>query len=236
MVIVPSSSSDARDGFKLAVDESPDVSHPVGMEAGDHLGGIDVEITYLEDSQLTKLEPAIVNGTGVLAIISTKNTVDTVRSTNNIDRAFVVSAGIPVPQRPGWIVLVDAQVEASRLEDFRTRFQSIYGRAPTKDAFRGYDAAKVLDLAIASTGEGINGTTARTFSPDNTRLLASTTEIGTQNEDTNQTTSNSESLQRLPQARNKESGLALWQKGALAALAGIAACTLAFTGLRRLRR
>ena len=37
------------DGFQLAVDESPDISHPAGVESGDHLGGIDVEIS-LSDS------------------------------------------------------------------------------------------------------------------------------------------------------------------------------------------
>lgn len=37
-------SVDAGRGLMLAVDQSPDVSHTSGAGAGDHLGGVDVEL------------------------------------------------------------------------------------------------------------------------------------------------------------------------------------------------
>lgn len=40
--------SDVVDGFRLAVDQSPDMSHPPGAEAGDHLGGIDVDVSVVD--------------------------------------------------------------------------------------------------------------------------------------------------------------------------------------------
>ncbi len=42
--------SSFMDGFQLAVDQSPDVSHPPGPDAGDHLGGVDVEMIVVDDA------------------------------------------------------------------------------------------------------------------------------------------------------------------------------------------
>jgi hypothetical protein len=42
-------SDEFMEGFQLAVDQSPDVSHPPNTEGGDHLGSMDVAFVVIDD-------------------------------------------------------------------------------------------------------------------------------------------------------------------------------------------
>lgn len=171
-VVLGDGGGDAQDGFDLAVDESPDVSHPPG-EGGDHLGGVDVDISYLPASDLATLGAAIGGGTRVVAVVADARVAAAVAGVPGVEGALVaVAAGTAVPAGPGWIVLIDAAGEVSALEGFRSRFRAAYGREPSLEAARGYDAARLLDAAIASAGETIGPSSARSFVPESGLLSA----------------------------------------------------------------
>lgn len=172
-VLVPDGRDGFRDGFDLAVDESPDVSHAPGAQAGDHLGGIDVELTYVRaDEQANAARAA--GRAQVVVVNAGGQSTDVLRAARDFKRAFVVSAGAQLAAQPGWVVLVDAPPQNARREAFEARFRGAYGRRATAAAARGYDAAKVLDQAVGSIGEGIDAAGANAFVPDTTDLVGST--------------------------------------------------------------
>ncbi len=164
VAVVVSDASDARDGFQLAVDESPDVSHPPGEDGGDHLGGIDVHVTYVLAADQPALTSALERGTRVVAIVAGTEAAAVVRAAPGSEGAFVVvAAGGRIAGNRDWVVLTDAPGATRQFDAFESRFRAAHGRNPSVDAARAYDAAKVLDQAIGSLGESIGGDTVRAF-------------------------------------------------------------------------
>ncbi len=180
VAVVPDGDRDARDGFQLAVDESPDVTHPPGVDAGDHLGGIDVDIVYVEAGDVAQVRTALREGARVVAVLSGNDSVAAVGAMAGIDRAFVTTAGAGQSRQPGWVVLVDGPGQGPRVEAFRARFRSAYGRVPSPEALRGYDAARVIEMAVVAAGEQISRSTADSFVPDSSRLVGSTAVVNRQ--------------------------------------------------------
>lgn len=158
------SRADAVDGFRLAVDESPDVSHPAGEAAGDHLGGIDVETTLVTGRSASadrRVARAVAAGARVVVVLApgagAGETFSAVRAT----RPLIVLAGMrgtPSGDPDALAVLLQprsaAKAELERLAQFERRFTDRYARAVSATARTGYNAGKLLDSLLAQLGEG----------------------------------------------------------------------------------
>lgn len=167
VLVAPSASgsgADAIDGFRLAVDESPDVSHPAGEEAGDHLGGIDVETTLVtgrSESAARRVTRAVAAGAGVVVVLPPGAAAAEIISAVRAARPLIVLAGMrgtPRGDPDALAVLLKprsaTQAERDRLERFEQRFTDRYGREASATARTGYNAGKLLDSLLAQLGEG----------------------------------------------------------------------------------
>ncbi|MEO5680133.1 MAG: hypothetical protein ABIS47_10735 [Acidimicrobiales bacterium] len=154
--------ADRRDGFLLAVQQSPDVSHPPGEEGGDHLGGLDVNVSVFDDDQGEaggRVRSAIAGGTGIVVALSTSSLGAVAAETVGSDALLVIATGAASDvERPSLVVLPrpTATVPAPRLDRFGADFLAAYGRAPTSTAVAGYDAALLIGRAVEELGEGVN--------------------------------------------------------------------------------
>jgi hypothetical protein len=158
------SRADAVDGFRLAVDESPDVSHPAGEEAGDHLGGIDVETTLVTGrsaSAARRVTRAVAAGAGVVVVLPPGAAAAEIISEVRAARPLIVLAGMRgTPRRdPDALAVLlkprsATQAEQDRLQRFERRFTDRYEREASATARTGYNAGKLLDSLLAQLGEG----------------------------------------------------------------------------------
>lgn len=158
------SSSDAVDGFRLAVAESPDVSHPAGQEAGDHLGGIDVETTLVtgrSDSAARRAARAVGAGARIVVVLPPGAATARIVSGVRAARPLIVLAGTrgALPAKPDTPAVVlrrrpTGPGERDRLARFERRFANRYGREPSAAARTGYNAGRLLDSLLAQLGEG----------------------------------------------------------------------------------
>lgn len=155
---------DVVDGFRLAVDESPDVSHPPGEEAGDHLGGVDVDLEVVEvaDGRASGVADAVAAGASVVVVLGTSPDA-AVAVARELDGTgvLVVDAGPEPPASPpgtaGLLRLRDrpggsggaASPAATR---FSGAFERRFGRPGTDWAARGYDAGRLLDVSLRQLG------------------------------------------------------------------------------------
>lgn len=165
---------DARDGFRLAVDESPDVSHTPGEEAGDHLGGVDVEIVAVEPAgtpaaTVERVRAALEGGASVVVMLAAPDpTVAAVSAGLGAGEVVLLNAGggppsTGSPPPAGVLAVRDREpggVNGNGAERFDRSFLARYGRPPSVWAQRGYDAARVLDLAVARLGPHARDTAA----------------------------------------------------------------------------
>ena len=159
------------DGFRLAVDESPDVSHPPGADAGDHLGGIDVDLTVVrprEDREVAvQVGRAVTDGARVVVMFRRSSGVQGRRLTGEVieqvrsSAPLIVVAGgrDAVPERPVLPVVllrdrVRSRIDRDRLARFERRFARRHGRASGRAARVGYDAGRLVDRLLAQLGEG----------------------------------------------------------------------------------
>jgi len=169
-IVVESSAIDSdvsvfMEGFQLAVDQSPDVSHPPGAEGGDHLGGMDVVmITIGGDLQGDELLSAAVelvetDRVPIIVVDAKPDLLDPL-----VDVA--IASGTML------IVLSDVDGEASTnsplvfaaadqdgierlLTDRKLTFEDVffasYGRPPSPTAVRGYLAGRLVDISVEAT-------------------------------------------------------------------------------------
>lgn len=145
-------------GFQLAVDESPDVSHPAGREGGDHLGAIDVAFTVavrgFDDGALGAVTDA---GFPITVVDISSEKFDGAEQVSAPDGMFIIFVdGVPpeLPQSAGLFAVsreMAAATAASLSASFEADFAAAYGRPPSADAARGYAAAKLIDIAVGST-------------------------------------------------------------------------------------
>lgn len=155
-------SDGAVDGFRLAVDRSPDVSHPPGQEAGDHLGGIDVDVRVLRPTQVRSDLPrrvarAVATGSRLVVVLPPARPTPSIVSVAPArDVLFLVPRRVTTRARP--LVVLTRRPRGGSDPARRAKFERVftrrYGRAPDAAALTGYDAGRLLDLLLAELGEG----------------------------------------------------------------------------------
>jgi hypothetical protein len=129
--------ADAVRGFLLAADECD--GHP-GETSDGHLGGVDVQILPLPPEIATRIEGLTgspKDPPGVIVVLGSPTEVARALATGSRQSIGLGAGTLP----PGW-------AEASQPSGFAARYRQSYGRAPTRAAAQGYNAARRLDLAI----------------------------------------------------------------------------------------
>ena len=158
------SSLQARRGFQLAVDQSPDVSHPTGREAGDHLGGIDVDIVTVDgaspQARAARLGALLDDGAAAVVTLASGASGDElsdVAASRGVfhvavaDRAGDATEPADVLLRPRPV----GQRDEARVATATSAFTTEYGIAPTQAALLGYDAGRLLDGLVSALGESL---------------------------------------------------------------------------------
>lgn len=164
-LVLVAARADAVDGFRLAVDESPDISHPPGREGGDHLGGIDVEVGVVVPREASVLRArvarALTSGARVVVVLAragvVTDVVATVRSGGPL--LVVADAGPALRGSPTAAVVLlgrrpAAGVDRVVLDRFRRAFAQRYRRPASDAALVGYDAGRLVDSLLGTLGEG----------------------------------------------------------------------------------
>jgi len=163
---VADSSADAAfiDGFRLAVDQSPDVSHPPNTEGGDHLGGMDVVLVVVDESSQGG---ALVGA--VLEFVATNSVPILVA---DVAQDVLTSLVGPVSDRGTMVIAVadggagesettpllfvagetdGAGLLTDRSPGFKDAFVAAYGRPASPAATRGYVAGRLVDISVEAT-------------------------------------------------------------------------------------
>lgn len=159
------SGTDVRDGFRLAVDRSPDVSHPAGADAGDHLGGVDVDVSVIEGTEAAGAAEAVKEeldaGLTAVVVIASAPTARAVTTELEGFPVLVVTAtgaGASAPADAGALQLRQRPgppFESAVAVDVAAAFEQAYGRDLSASAALGYDAGRLLDAAIAGADGGV---------------------------------------------------------------------------------
>lgn len=151
-------------GFRLAVDRSPDVSHPSGVESGDHLGGVDVELELLRAGRVgrdleTELRASLSRGSSIVVLIGSDETSGAARVGNVVAAAdaVVVASGFETTLPAGSIVMMPRRSDdpAGPAADVEAAFAAAHGRAATQSVLAGYDAAALVDTLVAELGHDV---------------------------------------------------------------------------------
>ena len=163
VAVAPTEASDARAGFQVAIDESPDVTHPPGQEAGDHLGGVDVEVITVESSVEGASTPQRVEelldrgASAVVVLAETPFAAGVANAAADRDKLAVLIAPADWDSLPAGVILLRPRHEPanSATEAFNERFVAEYGRTPRNEAARGYDVGRLLESLVADAGEDL---------------------------------------------------------------------------------
>ena len=151
--------ADAGRGFRLAVDQSPDVSHTPGQEAGDHLGGVDVDIVSVNarlPSVTDEVSRLLDAGASAVVILASGPDAEgaTAAAIARRKPVFAIDAGDSTEAAPGQIRLRPrGQADDRRFADFAAAFAKASGSAPTDVATLGYDAGRLVDAVVLELGE-----------------------------------------------------------------------------------
>ena len=146
-------SADARLGLRLAIDASPDVGHPPGPDAGDHLGGLDVELVWVDSAGPDPLAAATEARGAVIVVLDPAADLTVLRSRPTDAPVIAVVDGDKAPT--GVVVALRTGMPArpSRAsQEFDAAFNAEHERPPTPAAAWGYDAGRLLDAWIAESG------------------------------------------------------------------------------------
>ena len=154
-------------GFQLAVDQSPDVSHPPGVEGGDHLGSIDVVMEVRDGAkrpdQFVAAALRLIDRNGVPIIVADVS-LDALAALQgpvaDMETVLIAMAGpaeVDVPAAR-FFFAVDPQAGAGLLLNdrkprFARAFRAAYGRQPSAAAARGYIAGRLVDIGVEATDE-----------------------------------------------------------------------------------
>ena len=165
VVVVESESpatTDARRGFRLAVDQSPDVSHLPGLDGGDHLGGVDVELLSVDVTGRGRQTPdrveQLLDGAAAVLVFTDVPAVDVVTNAAAA-RGILVISGTPSPPARGNGSRIELRLKPpeernrGRMEAFAVTFTDAYGMYPTDAALLGFDAGLLLDRLVAQVGD-----------------------------------------------------------------------------------
>lgn len=166
MVVVSAESvqsRDARRGLVAAVDQSPDVGHTPGPDAGDHLGGVDVDLIAIDEGEdpttadrVGELLDAGASAVVVLLVPESARAISAAAATRD-KLALVVSDSVP-SDRPTSLLLhprPSAEPDGPSVADATTALRDALSDEPTRAALLGYDAGRLLDKITAQVGEAL---------------------------------------------------------------------------------
>jgi hypothetical protein len=153
------------EGFQLAVDQSPDVSHAAGTEGGDHLGSMDVNIVAVVDvaefGELIDAAIDMVERSGAAIVVADVPPEvlgvihGPITSSGTMLIATAGTSGVDLASTPSFFAAADrARLEellTDRLPAFEEAFAAAYGVSPSDAAARGYLAGRLVDEAVGAT-------------------------------------------------------------------------------------
>ena len=153
------------DGFQLAVDQSPDVSHPAGVEGGDHLGSMDVIMVVVEDvtepDQAVAAVVDLIERDGAAIIVADvaqdvlASILGPVTESETMLIAMSDTGGADIPATPFFFAAAAQGRAGVLLTDrnpaFEEAFVAAYGRLPSESVTRGYVAGRLVDLSVEAT-------------------------------------------------------------------------------------
>ncbi|VAV97935.1 hypothetical protein MNBD_ACTINO02-2234 [hydrothermal vent metagenome] len=159
------SDSTFMEGFQLAVDQSPDVSHPPGVEGGDHLGSMDVVMVVIDDATgpdgLLAAANRLVEGEGVAIIVadispeSLRTIMGPITDSGTMLLALSNVASNEFPETLRLLIVGDQSGADALLTDraatFRDAFIEASGGAPSETATRGYISGRLVDIGVEAT-------------------------------------------------------------------------------------
>ena len=155
-------SAEAWRGFRMAVDESPDVTHAAGEQAGDHLGGIDVDIVTLDaaEPEATVAQVEQRADAGAAAVVTLAPGAVARDVSDAAASRGVLSVAVDAPPGDtgvvGDVVLRPrpiGQRDTGQTEQFASAFADEHGVPPTEAAQLGYDAGRLLDGLVSELGD-----------------------------------------------------------------------------------
>lgn len=158
---------DAGRGFRLAVDQSPDVSHAPGANAGDHLGGVDVELVAADDGEDggtdDRVSDLLDGGASAVVVLLVPSAADAIAAaaTERDKLALIVGDGgaSRIPNESLLLRPRDAgNVDEVGVAAATTAFREAFGNEPTPAALLGYDAGRLLDMIVARVGHVLRPT------------------------------------------------------------------------------
>lgn len=165
VVVVTSPSADseaAARGFARAVDQSPDVSHAPGPDAGDHLGGVDVELVALGDGESSgtadRVGDLLDAGASAVVVLFVPSTVDGIAAVaDERDKlALVVGDEGAVSAGSASLLLRPLDVgdaDEADVADATAVYRELLGEAPQGPTVLGYDAGRLLDAIVSEVGD-----------------------------------------------------------------------------------
>lgn len=174
--------ADLRDGLRLAIDQSPDVGHAPGEDAGDHLGGVDVDLVTLDRADSSSAgaaaDAALAVDATVLIAVGTDDLLSELAT--RLADAPLLLIGVPRSPDPaqappgGMLVMRQAtEADGSRAEAVAADFVTRFGREPSVWGLVGHDLGLVLDELLTDTGAAIPDVAA--VEAASTRIAARTT-------------------------------------------------------------
>jgi len=153
------------DGFQLAVDQSPDVSHPAGTEGGDHLGSMDVVMVVgVADNDASDLLDAAIDmadreGLAIIVADVSGDVLTELHGPITGSETFLIvmsdTDGVELPVTPYFFAAGDREGLEDLLTDqvpaFAEAFLQAYGYSPPDAASRGYLAGRLVDISVEAT-------------------------------------------------------------------------------------
>jgi len=155
--------SSFMEGFQIAVDQSPDVSHPEGVEGGDHLGSIDVVLLVADgggsEADLVGIVTDMVDGgeVAILVVDLSDEAVETLLALLAEANIMLISMSAGGGNGfPTAVSFFDATGGAQALLTDRTpsfddTYAAIHNGPPPPSAARGYIAGRLVDIAVEAT-------------------------------------------------------------------------------------
>ncbi|MFV2000118.1 MAG: DUF3995 domain-containing protein [Acidimicrobiia bacterium] len=160
-----SSATTFMEGFQLAVDQSPDVSHPPNTEGGDHLGGMDVAMVVVYaasepdgilsatlDLVTTSRAPILVVDVppdvllSLIGPVTDAGTMLIAMSDTAVDVSIQTPLFLFAEEQDGL-----AHLLTDRVPVFEDAFIAVYGAPPSASATRGYIAGRLVDISVEAT-------------------------------------------------------------------------------------
>ena len=157
-------SRDARRGFDVAVDLSPDVSHAPGPDAGDHLGGVDVDLVVIDDGASSgtaeRVGELLDGGASAVVVLAVPSTADSIAAAaaQRDKLALVVDDSGGSSARRAALLLrpLDAvSGDEVGVAAAARAFLDATGDDATRAALLGYDAGRLLDELVGRGGDGL---------------------------------------------------------------------------------